>query len=82
VEENGAPEDKLCMADVWRWDFHWQQLALYQDPLFVTPSDVLELRCTYDTTSRDAVTTWGEGTGDEMCLVFVYVTLAQGGPLQ
>jgi hypothetical protein len=75
------PDNAFCMADVPLWDFHWQQLFLYEDPIVVTPADVLKVECTYDTSARDGPTFWGEGTQDEMCLVFVYVTRANGGPL-
>ena len=75
------PEDAFCMADVPRWDFHWQQLFFYEQSVVVTPADVLKLECTYNTTSRTERVFWGEGTQDEMCLVFAYVTRAQGGPL-
>lgn len=74
-------EGAFCMADVPRWDFNWQQLFLYEDPIVVTPADVLTVECTYDTSSRSDTVFWGEGTQDEMCLVFVYVTRASGGPL-
>lgn len=34
--------------------------------------------CTFDTSSRSEDVSWGEGTQDEMCLVFVYVTRENG----
>ncbi len=73
--------DAFCMTDVQHWDFQWQQLFLYDAPVRVTPADVLHVSCTYDTTSRTEPTYWGEGTQDEMCLVFAYVTRANGGPI-
>jgi hypothetical protein len=82
VRQSGqAREDAMCLTDVWRWDFHWQQLFLYDDPLVIRPSDYLDLSCEYDTRGRDTDTTWGEGTQDEMCLMFVYITRLGGGPL-
>lgn len=63
-----------CMVDVPRWDFHWQQLAFYQDPVQVFAGSSVSIRCTYDTTTRTTTTTWGEGTQDEMCLSYFYVT--------
>jgi hypothetical protein len=75
------PDNAFCLADVPRWDFHWQQLFLYEDPVRVTAADVLNVRCTFDTTSRTSAVRWGEGTEDEMCLVFVYITAARGGML-
>lgn len=75
------PANEFCMADVPRWDFQWQQLFLYEQPIVVTPADVLKVECSYDTSARDQPVFWGEGTQDEMCLVFVYVTRANGGQL-
>lgn len=75
------PEDAFCMADVQRWDFHWQELFLYEKPIRVTAADVLNIECTYDTTSRDTPVFWGEGTQDEMCIVFAYVTRSGGGSI-
>lgn len=64
-----------CFIDVPRWDFHWQLPYFYETPRTVLPSDILRLRCAYNTTSRTEVTTWGDGgSTDEMCLVYLYVT--------
>lgn len=73
--------DAFCMTDVPRWDFQWQQLFLYEEPVRVTPADVLHVSCTYDTTPRTETIRWGEGTQDEMCLVFAYATRKNGGPI-
>ena len=75
------PADDFCMTSVWRWDFHWQQLFLYDDPIRVKASDVLHVACSYDTSHRSTDVVWGEGTQDEMCLVGVYVARPNGGPL-
>jgi mono/diheme cytochrome c family protein len=75
------PADAYCMAHVPRWDFNWQELFLYERPIRMTANDVLKVECTYDTSSRSAPVFWGEGTQDEMCLVFMYVTRTGGGPL-
>ena len=58
-----------------RWDFNWQQGYFYDTgPLAASGGDTLRISCTYDTTARTATTTFGEGTNDEMCLAFVYVS--------
>jgi len=75
------PEDNFCMADVWRWDFHWQQLFLYQEPVRVKASDVVHVSCSYNTMGRDSDVVWGEGTQDEMCLMGIYVARPNGGAL-
>ncbi len=65
---------RMCVVDVPRWDFHWQQLNFYSQPFVVRRGDQVSIRCTYDTTSRTSVTRWGEGTDDEMCLNYFYIT--------
>jgi hypothetical protein len=71
VEITSASGDS-CLVDVPRYDFHWQELYGYVNPIRVHPGDEVHLRCTYDSSGRDAVTTWGEGSGDEMCAVVFF----------
>jgi hypothetical protein len=66
---------------VWKWDFHWQQLFFYDQPQTITPDDVVDVNCTYDTTHRTTDVKWGESTQDEMCLIGVYVARPNGGSL-
>ena len=73
--------DEVCLGDVPRWDFHWQQLAFYDEPIVVDGSDQIDVTCTWDTRGRTEPIVWGEGTQDEMCLVFVYITRVGDGPL-
>ncbi len=61
-----------CVQDGYRWDFAWQQLYFYESPIIAQPSDVLRMTCHYDTTSRTEVTTFGEGSEDEMCASIIY----------
>jgi hypothetical protein len=61
-----------CLADIPSYDFHWQRSYFLAQPVALDPRDTLRVRCVYDTTSRDALTSWGEGTGDEMCLATFY----------
>jgi len=64
-----------CLIDVPRWDFNWQQGYFYDGPpKIVGGGDTLRITCTHDTTSRTQTVTWGEGTEDEMCLAFAYVS--------
>lgn len=63
-----------CALDVEGWDFNWQQAYFYDAPLSVSAGDQISIQCTYDTSSRDVTTTFGEGTEDEMCLSFFYAT--------
>jgi hypothetical protein len=55
------------------WDFHWQQMYFYAQPVPVDPYERLQLSCIWDNPTPRTVR-WGEGTGDEMCLAYLYVT--------
>jgi hypothetical protein len=66
--------DSTCLVDVDRWNFHWQNTWWYDTPLAFAGVDALSIRCGYDTRSRTETVSWGEGTADEMCLAYLYVT--------
>ncbi len=72
------PEQTECLAKVNDWDFHWQEVGFYPQSILVDGGDALSITCTYDTSSRTEDISWGEGTQDEMCLVFVYLTRESG----
>ena len=72
--ERVRDEAKACVVDVPDYDFAWQQFYFYEQPLYLYADDTLRITCTFDTTSRDEVVHWGEGTTDEMCLCGLYVT--------
>jgi hypothetical protein len=76
-----------CLLDVPRWDFHWQGGYGFVQPKRMNPGDQLYLECHWDNSAANqpyvngvqvapADLNWGEGTGDEMCLTAVYVTIA------
>jgi len=72
VESGGAPE--ACLIDVPRWDFNWQGIYEFAEPITIEPSDVVRLECHFDNSAGDASLKWGEGTEDEMCLGMIYVS--------
>lgn len=71
----GADAQESCVVDVPRWDFHWQRMYFFDQPLTIDAADEFKLRCVFDTTSRSEVTTWGEGTQDEMCVMGLLIRL-------
>ena len=75
--EAEARGETRCMVDVDRWDFHWQNAWWYDEPLDLDAVSSLSIRCGYDTSTRSAITTWGEGTADEMCISYFYLTIPQ-----
>jgi hypothetical protein len=56
-----------CAIGVPRWDFHWQQLYSYAEPVVIPGGSQLTLSCRYDSTGRDETTYFGEGSSEEMC---------------
>jgi len=71
IERTGAAGE--CLVDVDRWSFHWQQMWWYDEPRTLGTEQMVSITCGYDTTTRDAPTTWGESTTDEMCIAYFYV---------
>jgi hypothetical protein len=63
-----------CLIDIPQWDFHWQQTYQYTTPISVAGGDTIRIECTWDNPTS-ATVTWGEGTADEMCIAFFYMTL-------
>ena len=74
VEKRGAADASQCLVTIPRWDFNWQEFFFFANPIPMSASDTARLTCSYDTTSRTSPVQWGEGTQDEMCLNFFYVT--------
>jgi hypothetical protein len=64
-----------CVVNVDRWDFNWQNAWWYETPLVANGVTTFTLSCGFDTRERTTPVTWGEGTADEMCLVYLYVTM-------
>jgi hypothetical protein len=63
-----------CLLQTVRWDFHWQQAYWLSAPVIVRAGTQGTIMCAYDTRADTTTITWGEGTGDEMCLAYLYVT--------
>lgn len=72
--EAGPSGSASCLANVPDWNFYWQQFFMYEAPLTLDPGATMRITCSYDTTSRNTTTTWGEGSEDEMCGAGLYVT--------
>jgi hypothetical protein len=63
-----------CLVNVDRWNFNWQNAWWYTTPIVGNGVTSFTLSCGYDTRERTMPVTWGEGTMDEMCIVYLYVT--------
>jgi hypothetical protein len=67
-------DDAQCGVSVLDWDFHWQRMYFYEEPIALTPDTNLEVTCDYDTLSRTEPVLPGWGTQNEMCTAILYVT--------
>ena len=70
-----AGQDERCAADVQHWDFHWQRMYFYEQPITLRPDSRVSVSCDYDTSGVSTPVLPGWGTGDEMCLATLYVTV-------
>ncbi len=61
------------LVSVPSWDFSWQQSYWLTEPVDFSSGDSINLECQWDNPGETDVS-WGEGTGDEMCLGLVYLT--------
>lgn len=76
IEVERANGDNTCLVDIPDWDFNWQQFYFFDDPagIRLEPGDRVTLSCTWDNDSSRTVE-WGDGTEDEMCIAYAYVTV-------
>lgn len=89
VEAITASGTNNCLVDIQKWNFHWQQNYFFRTPYRVAAgsnADTLRTTCVWDNRQEnqpfvDGVQqpsrqlTWGEGSDDEMCLNYYYVSL-------
>lgn len=63
-----------CLARLGQWNFHWQHYYPYAAPISLAGGDTVSLTCRYDTSNDALPVRWGEGTNDEMCIAYLYVS--------
>jgi hypothetical protein len=66
--------DEQCLISIPEWDFDYQQFYRLEDAYIIENGSRLSLECIYDNPTDETVT-WGDGTGDEMCLVYAMISL-------
>lgn len=69
VIRGDGTEETLIELTGWSFDSQF----FYEQPMEIRDGDVLRLSCTFDNPGAETVQ-WGEGTEDEMCFNFIYVT--------
>ena len=81
--------DTVHLANIPEWDFHWQMYYRFQRPIYLPPGTKGVAVATYDNTTANSNNpnvppqnvTLGEGTGDEMMLVYFNFTTQGASPL-
>jgi len=87
LRPNGTEQVLLDIRD---WDFNWQSTYRLAQEVLIKPADRIKLECNWDNTqaNQDIVNgvqqtprdiEWGDGTGDEMCLMSVLMTQPREG---
>ena len=79
VRDKSGTRDMIYIDD---WDFNWQNIYSFAEPVPLKSGSTVRLTCTYDNSESNLknpsnplkVVGWGEGTEDEMCLAFVGAT--------
>ncbi len=80
-----ADGTQQVILDVRKWDFNWQSTYGFDRELLIQPNDLIKLECTWDNSQQnqqfvDGVqqitkyVEWGDGTGDEMCLMSILMS--------
>jgi hypothetical protein len=70
----GRGAEQTCGVDVQSWDFHWQRMYFYENPIPIGESTDIQVTCDFDTSERSDPVLPGWGTQNEMCLATLYVT--------
>jgi hypothetical protein len=74
-----------CLIDIDDWDFNWQGLYRYKEPVAIPRNTTLSLFAYFDNSENNLrnpnippqPVSWGESTTDEMCIAFLGITLDQ-----
>ncbi len=81
VTPNGIRHELIWIQD---WDFNWQDIYHYREPLFLPEGTRVELVAHFDNSAGNPANPhdppipvgWGEKTTDEMCIGFLYYVKA------
>jgi hypothetical protein len=65
--------DGQCLIDIPAWDFHWQGLYFFKEPIRLGPGSAGRVTCSWDNPTDQPVL-WGETTDREMCVGSLYTT--------
>ena len=75
--------EETCLISVPSWDFDYQNFYLFEEPFALENGSTITMECVYDNSQENPSQPndppvdvgWGDGTADEMCLVFALMSL-------
>lgn len=76
-------DEEVCLIDVPEWDFDYQNFYQFEEPVTIKNGSTITMECVYDNSADNphqpsdppVDVGWGDGTSDEMCLVFALISL-------
>jgi copper type II ascorbate-dependent monooxygenase-like protein len=83
VDATSVTGQSQCLINIEDWDFNWQGMYRFRDPIGVGPGTRLALEAFYDNSAGNwrnpndppKPVSWGEATTDEMCIAFIGFTI-------
>ena len=83
VKANPLTGPSQCLIDIEDWDFNWQGMYRFKDPIAIAAGTKLSLEAFYDNSADNVKNpndppkpvSWGEATTDEMCIAFLGFTV-------
>ncbi|HEX9492406.1 MAG TPA: peroxiredoxin, partial [Thermoanaerobaculia bacterium] len=83
VDATPLASQSQCLINIDDWDFNWQGMYRFKDPLAMPAGTKLSLEAFYDNSPGNfrnpndppKAVSWGEATTDEMCIAFVGFTI-------
>ena len=74
MEIERADGETDCLIQIDDWDFDWQRTYAFTEPKTISAGDTWRIECSWDNPTDEDID-WGDGTGDEMCLGTVLMSL-------
>ena len=75
VRFDDAAGEQECLSQTPQWDFNWQHMYFFDEPVYFGAEHRVVVTCEYDSRSRVTPTFPGENSIDEMCLYGIYFTV-------
>ncbi len=85
-----ADGTEQVILDIRDWDFNWQGVYNLDNEMLIQPRDSIKLECAFDNSQANQqfingvqqttqYVEWGDGSGDEMCLLSILMTQPKEG---